>query len=68
MRVLLRNDTDRNTCCYAYVEWESHPEWDESLGYFHATYNRKCFQLTKDTDEPFFEVIPKAKSLQPPFT
>ncbi|HBO45515.1 MAG TPA: hypothetical protein DD670_16605 [Planctomycetaceae bacterium] len=62
-RVLFRNDTDRDAKCYAYVEWESLPEWDESLGYFHATYNRKCFQLTKETDEPFFEVKGKGHVL-----
>ena len=55
-RVLLRNDTDRNTTCYAYVEWENLPKWDDSLGYFHATYDRRCFQLTKDTDELFFKI------------
>jgi hypothetical protein len=55
-RVLLRNDTDKNILDYCYVEWENLPEWDEKLGYFHATYNRRGFQLTKNTDQIFFEV------------
>ncbi|MBN2580995.1 MAG: DUF2961 domain-containing protein [Pirellulales bacterium] len=55
-RVLLRNDTDVKLLNYTYVEWESLPEWDDRLGYFHAAFNRKNFQLTKKTDETFFEV------------
>jgi hypothetical protein len=55
-RVLLRNDTDRNLMDYSYVEWENLPQWDDRLGYFHATYRRDCFQLTKTTDHMFFEV------------
>ena len=55
-RVVFRNDTDKRLMNYSYVEWETLPEWDESLGYFHATYRRRCFQLTKDSDEMFFEV------------
>ena len=54
--VFLRNDTNRNARNYSYVEWEPLPEWDDSLGYFHATYRRDCFQLTEDTDHMFFEV------------
>ncbi|UCG59217.1 MAG: DUF2961 domain-containing protein [Phycisphaerales bacterium] len=54
-RVVLRNDSDKNAMNYSYVEWETLPKWDDDLGYFHATYRRKCFQLTKDTDEVFFE-------------
>lgn len=55
-RVLLRNDLDKNLLDYGYVEWENLPQWDDSLGYFHATYARRCFPLTKDTDQVFFEV------------
>lgn len=55
-RVYLRNDTDKDLTNYTFVEWEPLPEWDERLAYFHATYTRKCFQLTKNTDETFFEV------------
>ena len=55
-RVILRNDTDKDAKNYSYVEWEPLPEWNDSLGYFHATYRRRCFQLTKDTDRMFFEI------------
>ncbi len=55
-RVVLRNDADRNLMNYSYVEWETLPQWDDHLGYFHATYGRRCFQLTKDSDELLFEV------------
>ena len=55
-RVVLRNDTDKNLMDYSFVEWETLPAWNDRLGYFHATYARKSFQLTKDSDEMFFEV------------
>jgi len=54
-KVILRSETDRNAGNYSYVEWESLPKWDEELGYFHATYSRKCFQLTKHSNISFFE-------------
>jgi len=38
------------------VEWEKLPSWTGKLGYFHATYDRRCFQLTPTTRETFFEV------------
>jgi len=55
-RVYLRNDADRKFTNYSFVEWERLPEWNDKLGYFHATYNRKCFQLTPDATETFLEV------------
>lgn len=55
-RVYLRNDTDRKANNYSYVEWESLPRWEENMGYFHATYDRKSFQLTKESRVTFFEV------------
>ena len=55
-RVLLRNDTDKDLADYSFVEWENLPEWNEKLGYFHATYNRKSFQLTPTSDETFFAI------------
>ncbi|KKK65078.1 hypothetical protein LCGC14_2977760, partial [marine sediment metagenome] len=55
-RVVLRNDTEHDIMDYSFVEWESLPEWNDRLGYFHATYARKSFQLTKDSDESFFEI------------
>ena len=47
-RVYLRNDTDRNLSNYSFVEWEPLPAWDARLGYFHATYDRRSFQLTPE--------------------
>jgi len=55
-RVTLRNDTDKDIMNYSYVEWDTLPKWTEDLGYFHATFARKCFQLTKESDETFFEL------------
>jgi len=55
-KVILRNDTDRDAMNYSYVEWEKLPEWDESYGYFHATYKRMSFRLLPDTDTEFFSV------------
>lgn len=55
-QVYLRNDTDQDLTNYTFVEWEPLPEWDDRLGYFHATYARKCFQLTPETNVPFFHV------------
>lgn len=55
-RILLRNDTDLDAMDYSAVEWESLPAWDSSLGYFHATYRRQCFQLTPHTDQDVFDV------------
>ena len=55
-QVVLRNDTDRDAMSYFYLEWENLPKWNSQLGYFHATFQRKLFQLTKDTDELMFAV------------
>jgi hypothetical protein len=55
-RVVLRNDTDKNAMNYSFVEWESLPKWNPDLGYFHATYQRKAFQVTKDTSELMFAI------------
>jgi len=55
VRALLRNDADKNFSDYSYAEWEGLPEWNDKLGYFHATFNRRCFQLTRTSDETLFE-------------
>ena len=55
-RVVLCNDTDNDIMNYTYVEWDRVPKWKDEWGYFHATYARKRFQLTKDTDQTLFEV------------
>jgi hypothetical protein len=55
-RVILRNDTAQDVMNYSYVEWEPLAEWKKDTGYFHATYRRQAFQLTKDTRQTFFHV------------
>jgi len=54
-RVILRNDTGQDVMNYSYVEWEPLEEWDDSLGYLHASYSRDRFQLTPETAHTFFE-------------
>ena len=48
-RLTLRNDTQEEIFNYSYVEWQTLPEWDESMAYFHASWRRPSFQLTPDT-------------------
>jgi hypothetical protein len=55
-KVILRNDTDTNFSNYSFVEWEKLPEWKKDLGYFHATYQRKCFQVGPSSRETFLEL------------
>ena len=55
-KVILRNDTDKDVMNYSYVEWEPLEKWSEQLGYFHATWKRRVFQLSKDTEMEFFHV------------
>lgn len=55
-KVVLRNDTDIELDNYSYVEWEPLEEWNPELGYFHATYQRRAFQLADDTHVTFFHV------------
>ncbi|MBE7557912.1 DUF2961 domain-containing protein [bacterium] len=54
-QVMLRNDGEREILFYSFVEWETLPKWDKTLGYFHATYDRKIFQLTRDSEVVLFE-------------
>ncbi len=55
-RVVLRNETPHNVGNYSFVEWERLPAWNPGLGYFHATWKRRAFQLTNKCDEHFFHV------------
>jgi len=55
-RVTLRNDSDRDIMNYSYVEWQTLPDWDASLGYFHASWQRLLFQLTPDTTQKLFSL------------
>lgn len=48
-RVCLRNDTDFDTSNSSHVEYEELKKWDDSLGYFHATYDRVLLKLKQDT-------------------
>lgn len=55
-RIVLKNETPYDMSSYSFVEYEELPEWDKSLGYFHATWSRFAFQLTGNTNLPFFHV------------
>ncbi|MBN2211436.1 MAG: DUF2961 domain-containing protein [Sedimentisphaerales bacterium] len=55
-KVMLRNDTDIRLDNYSYVEWEPLDAWNPDMGYFHATYQRKAFQLSDKSHETFFHV------------
>ncbi len=52
--VVLRNETPFNLTNYSYVEYDRLPEWDAGLGYFHASWRRWAFPLSRETDERFF--------------
>jgi D-arabinan exo alpha-(1,3)/(1,5)-arabinofuranosidase (non-reducing end) len=62
-RVVLRNDLDRDLSNYSYVEWERLPGWEDDLGYFHATFQRKRFQLSVRSSETFLELSGKGHLL-----
>ncbi len=55
-RLTLRNETDRDILNYSYVEWQTLPEWDDNLGYFHAAWQRLSFQLTPETIQKVFSL------------
>ncbi len=55
-KVILRNDTTKDIMNYSYVEWEPLATWNESLGYFHATWSNKLFQLSKDSRIEFINI------------
>ena len=54
--VRLRNDTKYDLANYSFVEVERLHEWDASLGYLHAKWDRFAFQLASDADRPFLRV------------
>ena len=56
IRIVLRNDLDCELMMYTFVEYEMLPEWDPSLGYFHATWKRDAFQPTGESLVPMFHV------------
>lgn len=51
-KVVLINETDYDFENYSFVEYTQLPEWDNSLGYFHATWERTAFQLNTQTKLP----------------
>lgn len=55
-KVVLRNDTDKDVMNYSYVEWEPVAQLPAQQGYFHATWLRRLFQLSKDTKTEFLHV------------
>ena len=55
-KVVLINETGNDYWNYSFVEYESLPSWDDSLGYFHASWKRFAFQLSNTSDMPFFHV------------
>ncbi|HNS19792.1 MAG TPA: DUF2961 domain-containing protein [Sedimentisphaerales bacterium] len=55
-KIVLCNETDIKLDNYSYVEWEPLSQWNPDLGYFHATYERRAFQLANDADVTFFHV------------
>lgn len=55
-RVILRNDTHEDTANYTFVEWEPLAQWHPDLGYFHTAFERKCFQLTPESDVEFLHL------------
>ena len=62
-RIVLKNETAYDIQSYAYVEFERLPEWNEKLGYLHATWRRFAFQLYGETNEHFFHVDGKGHLL-----
>lgn len=56
IRIMLRNETEFNFMNYSFVEGETLDEWDDRLGYFHATWNRFDFQVSPDTDRHIIHI------------
>lgn len=54
--IRLINETGNDYMNYTFVEYEQFPIWDNSLGYFHATWKRVAFQLNDKTNMKFFHV------------
>jgi len=55
-RVVLRNELPVNLGNYSFVEFERLPAWDDTLGYFHAAWDRFAFQLGGQTDHLFLHI------------
>lgn len=55
-RVILRNETHYDLMNYSFVEYETLPEWRDDYAYFHATWDRRAFQLNGYTNETFLHI------------
>jgi len=55
-KVVLVNETDLDLGFYTYVEFEDLPAWDPALGYFHATWDRRFWQLDDGSNQLLFNV------------
>lgn len=56
VRITLHNETPYDCGCYAFVEYQQLPHWDENLMYFHCTWQRDKFQLTPTTVRPMVHI------------
>jgi hypothetical protein len=63
VKVVLVNETSLDLAVYAYVEYENLPEWDPQLGYFHASWERKTWQLDDRSNQLLFKVKGKGHLL-----
>ncbi len=55
-KIVLINETGYDLMSYSFAEYESLPEWDDTYGYFHATWSRSGFQLNNGTCRNMFYV------------
>ncbi len=55
-RVVLVNDSGLDLAVYAYLEYEDLAQWDSSLGYFHASWERRAWQLDEASNQTLFRV------------
>ncbi len=56
IKIVLVNHSSYDVSTYAMVEWEPLPAWDATLGYFHATWDRRAVQVTLETNETYLRI------------
>lgn len=56
VRIVLKNETPYNLANYSFVEFERLRSWNDSFGYFHATWKRFAFQLHGGSDQHFIHI------------
>jgi len=54
--VTMENETDRDLYTYSVLEWQSLSQWEDDLGYFHASWQRHSFQLTPETTQTYYHL------------